>query len=66
MRRRSAVRISKPTIRALSKMSDLSLDDSQSDQAVKALQQFANEQRSLYDLDLTDVEPPFVFDPRWD
>lgn len=66
MRARPAVRISKPTVRTLSKAAELSLDEARSEQAGKALQQFTNEQRSLYDLDLTDVEPPFAFDPRWD
>lgn len=66
MRRRRGPRISKSLIRALSAASDLPLDESRLDQAANALAQFTREQQSLYDLDLTTVEPPFVFDPRWD
>lgn len=66
MRRQRRVKVSKSTASALARLADLPLGSERVQMAAEALERFVYEQQAFYEVDLSDVEPPFAYDPRWE
>jgi hypothetical protein len=64
--RQRRVRVSKSTASALARLSDLPLDPLGAQASAEALERFVREQQTFHDIDLSEVEPHFAFDPRWE
>lgn len=62
--RRSSISMS--TVCELASIVGLILDEMHVQKVQEALERFVAEQKVFDGMDLTEVEPPFAFDPRWE